>query len=891
VPGVEALEMRLTPAGAWLPAQLAVPPAEVGTGGSQVVFFEGNVADYQVLAQGLAAGTQAVVLDPSSDGLDQMASYLSGQHVLSAIHLVSHGVAGALELGTTALDEHAPTTHAADLQALAAALAPQGDLLLWGCDVAAGAAGQTFLNDLAAATGTHVGAAAHLVGAAALGGSWNLDVTVGDVHAAAPFSAAARDSFPGVLLSSFAAAPMSQSRKGETATLLPNGTVLVTGGIGDSGFLSSAELYDPATNSWSSAGNMSTPRYAHAATLLQDGRVLVAGGSYAQGANAIYLSSAEVYDPATNTWSSAANMSDARAFHTATLLPSGRVLVAGGFDGDPNFGYLSSAEVYDPASNSWSSAANMSSGRSNHTATLLPDGQVLVTGGSSRGLLLTSAEFYDEGSNTWSPAAPMIFARSAHTATLLPSGKMLVAGGDAFNPSTSEVYDPLANTWTGAGVLSAMRQFHTATLLPDGTVLVTGGEGGVPFGPQRTTDLYDPASNSWRPGPPLNAPRAQHQAVLLPDGSVLVVGGNDPNAASNAERLLSVATSLVGRDAQSGEWWVGLSNGSDAFTNIPADNWDPSQTWVDVQTGDFNGDGFTDIVGHDLHTGQWWVGLSDGNGHFTTTLWDTWDPTVTWLDVRVGDFDGEGRMDIAGRAQVDGSWWVGLSTGTSFHTSRWGAWDPTVAWEDVQVGDLTGSGKADLIGRTPAGQWWAALSEGSSFRNTFWITWAADAPDLTWADVQLADVNGDGKADLVGRWQQTGQWWVTLSAGGAGGLTTLWTTWDPSVTWVDVHVADVTGDGRADLVGRDLARGGWWVGTSTGTAFANSLWDTWSPAVAWSDVQVADFDGDGRLDLAGRAPDGSWWVGLSSGSSFTTSRWGQWDPSINWVDVHSGAFG
>jgi hypothetical protein len=264
---------------------------------------------------------------------------------------------------------------------------------------------------------------------------------------------------------------------------------------------------------------------------------------------------------------------------------------------------------------------------------------------------------------------------------------------------------------------------------------------------------------------------------------------------------------------------------------------------------------------------------------------------VHWVDIKVGDFDGDGRMDIAGRVQEDGSWWVGRSTGTRFQTARWGAWSTAVSWEDVQVGDLTGSGRADLLGRTPYGQWWLALSTGSAFTNYLWTSWAPDAPNLTWVDVHLADFNGDGRADLAGRYLQAGQWWVSLSEGVTASSTTLWTTWSREVTWVDVRVGDFTGDGLADIIGRTLQGGQWWVGTSTGSAFANALWATWSPAVTWLDVQVGDFAGTGVAGIAGRASDGSWWVGLSTGSSLVTSQWGQWDPIVNWVDVHTGQFG
>jgi hypothetical protein len=352
-------------------------------------------------------------------------------------------------------------------------------------------------------------------------------------------------------------------------------------------------------------------------------------------------------------------------------------------------------------------------------------------------------------------------------------------------------------------------------------------------------------------------------------------------------------TSLVGRSQADGQWLVGLSNGADAFTNVGADTWDPSVTWVDVHTGDFTGDGNDDIVGRDLQTGEWSVAVYDGAGHFSTSVWDTWDPTVHWVDVRVGDFDGDGRLDIGGRAQGDGSWWVGLSTGSGFATSAWGGWDPGVPWEDVQVGDLTGDGRADLLGRTPDGQWWAALSDGTSFSNTLWTTWAPDSANLTWVDVHLADVTGDGKVDLVGRWLQTGQWWVSTSGGAAASSTDLWDAWSSDVTWADVQVGDFNGDGRADLIGRALESGQWWLGTSTGAAFADSLWVEWSPAVNWADVQVGDFNGDGRADVAGRVPSsGEWWVSLSGGSAaVSTAAWAVWSPAATWVDVHHGHFG
>jgi len=259
---------------------------------------------------------------------------------------------------------------------------------------------------------------------------------------------------------------MNIAREGHTATLLPTGKVFVAGTeLSTDG--STTEIYDPSTNTWSSATSMSANRGLHTATLLLNGKVLITGGCDALGSP---LSSTEIYDPVTNSWSSAAAMSATRCLHTATLLSTGDVLVTGGFG-------LNSAEIYDPATNSWAPAASMSASRAGHTATLLSNGHVLVAGGPS-----ASAEIYDPGTNTWGPAASMGTSRETHTATLSVNGLVLVAGGvdNSGDPlSSSEVYDPASNTWGIPAIMHVARVGHTATLLSNGTVLVAGGVGGI----------------------------------------------------------------------------------------------------------------------------------------------------------------------------------------------------------------------------------------------------------------------------------------------------------------------------------------------------------------------------------------------------------------------------
>ncbi len=224
----------------------------------------------------------------------------------------------------------------------------------------------------------------------------------------------------------------------------------------------------------------------------------------------------------TNTGS----LATARYNSTATLLPNGKVLVAGGEDSSSSV--LASAELYDPASGTWAPTGSLATARGNQTATLLPNGKVLVAGGRPNGGVLTSAELYDPASGTWTPTGSLATARVFHTATLLPNGKVLVAGGlDTSSVlASAELYDPASGTWTTTGSLATARHFHTATLLPNGKVLVASGSGDA------SAELYDPASGTWGPTGSLATARNSHTATLLPNGKVLVAGGLNLNTSS-----------------------------------------------------------------------------------------------------------------------------------------------------------------------------------------------------------------------------------------------------------------------------------------------------------------------------------------------------------------------
>lgn len=369
-------------------------------------------------------------------------------------------------------------------------------------------------------------------------------------------------------------AAMSASRAQHAAVLLPTGKLLVLSGVSHTGFVTSAELFDPDTNTWADAGapgiqgnvtvatllpngkvlatsdgsttgalydpivgtwtptgTMSAARTLPTLTLLNDGKVLLAGGSN--------LASAELYDPDTNTFSPTGSLSVARRAFCATLLRNGKVLAVSGFSSAT--GEIPSAELYDPATGTWSAAAPPLVPRHYATSTLLPDGRVLFAGGRGTSGVLTFSELYDPVANTWTASGSLAAARNGHAATLLPNGKLLVTGGSDGARSAralSELYDPATGTWTSAGSLATARENATATLLPSGKVLLAGGFDATPSTTfYASTELYDPGVNAWSAaGAP--AGRLDAAAALLPSGRVLVAGGRSSGGDSVASAEL-----------------------------------------------------------------------------------------------------------------------------------------------------------------------------------------------------------------------------------------------------------------------------------------------------------------------------------------------------------------
>ncbi|MBN9684343.1 MULTISPECIES: Ig-like domain-containing protein [unclassified Corallococcus] len=267
---------------------------------------------------------------------------------------------------------------------------------------------------------------------------------------------------------------------------------------------------------------MTTARYNHTATLLPSGKVLVTGGNASREMPSFeaILDSAEWYDPATGTWSLTRPMATARVGHTATLLPSGKVLVSGGenlFNGT-----LKSAQLYDPDTGRWSSTGSMVSARYDHTATLLPSGKVLVSGGSGRvSEALSSAEVYDPVTEKWTVTGSMASHRALHKATRLLSGKVLVTGAAA-----AEIYDPDTGKWSQTEPINTARYEHAAVLLPSGNVLVSGGCCYI-----TSAEVYNPETGKWSTTGSLAIDRYDHANELLPTGLVLAAGGDNIESA------------------------------------------------------------------------------------------------------------------------------------------------------------------------------------------------------------------------------------------------------------------------------------------------------------------------------------------------------------------------
>ena len=327
---------------------------------------------------------------------------------------------------------------------------------------------------------------------------------------------------------------INTARWAHTATLLPNGEVLVAGGYGASETtqvpLASAELYNPAKGKWTFTGSMAFARGTHTATLLQNGEVLVAGGDSVTG------TTAELYNPSTGKWATTGSMIQPGYPQTATLLPSGEVLATGGsgYEGET----LATAELYNPSTGTWHTTGSLNFARANGAAALLANGQVLLAGGynftNGSETIPTSAELYNPSTALWTVTGSMAKGIFSPAAVLLINNDVLIANAGQF-------YNPTSAAWADTDALpKAAENPVRATLLSTGNVLASGtvcSYSGCGHVPSTACFLYTASTNSWSETGFMNHARVNHTSTLLPSGKVLIAGGDSRGTVLSSAEL------------------------------------------------------------------------------------------------------------------------------------------------------------------------------------------------------------------------------------------------------------------------------------------------------------------------------------------------------------------
>lgn len=338
---------------------------------------------------------------------------------------------------------------------------------------------------------------------------------------------------------------LTEARSGAAAIALKDGRVLFSGGSNGGLALSSAETLGEGNAS--PAGDMNQPRSRHAAAMLPDGRVLVVGGELM---GSLATASAEIYDPATTTWTAISGLSAPRAGLTLTSLRDGNILVAGGDSAGAPSALL---EIYDVAGGGFYVAGVLATPRTGHAAALLDDGRVLIAGGSDGSSVLASSETFDPTTGVVGTGPTLTQPRTAFTATPLVDGRVLVVGGsDGVNAlNSAELLDSASTAFTGSGAsLLAPRSGHLALRLPNNNnVLIVSGDS--PVTPLTAAELYTPVTGGFDATGAMAVARAFASGQALAsnnDGQLLVGGGADGSGALASSEIYVFHTIRTDKD-------------------------------------------------------------------------------------------------------------------------------------------------------------------------------------------------------------------------------------------------------------------------------------------------------------------------------------------------------
>ena len=427
---------------------------------------------------------------------------------------------------------------------------------------------------------------------------------------------------------------MITARSNHHQNLLADGRVLMSGGLNNAGNpLASAELYDHTTGIFSSTGSMSTARWQHRNVVLLTGKVLVTGGR--PNASTNVLNTAELFDPVAGTFSATGSMQRFRRLHRATILANGNVLITGGQGGttDTSNGTLNNAELYDPAAGTFSfTAGTMVSSRRSHLQTLLPDGRVLIVGGTggAGNTVLNTAELYDPTTNTFAATGNMLVARNGPFLIGLPNGKVLVLGGNDGdgNPiASAEIYDPATGIFSATGNPVTGRIGSRALLMANGQVLSAGGRtSSSASSVTATAELFNHLTGTFSATGSLVTAREEPSATNLPNGQALFAGG--VNAAgvelASAELYTPTGAAVPVDFDDDGKSDIGLYRNGTWFILRSSDNGITGVEFGGIAgdipvPADYDGDGKTDIALY--RNGTWFILRSSDNGITGVAFW------------------------------------------------------------------------------------------------------------------------------------------------------------------------------------------------------------------------------------------------------------------------------